>query len=421
VEEMPLMVAYPIIPFFFITGYAVWWIYTCLLIFSVQVPGYVANPTQFGPIPAISPFTFQVQADAIGWPRFDGTLSRPWPYGNSSGIVPTAPLNPTGYFFRPTWDTSMQNCLIIHFFHLLWTVQFFIFFSFLTLAGAVANWYFTPFTNKKDENGQVVMEDGKAVLCKERGDADNQLPESPIRASCCRAFRYNLGTVSLASLIIATIQFIQACILYAEEKTKGMGNETVRKIFFCLLMAFMKCMECCMKQVNRNGLVFVAVYGKPFCNSTCGAFELALANLGRIAWISMVGDFLMGIGKVFVAVLTAGICSLILYNPDYKGYVNTPSFIVTVIFILAWGVASMFMVVYECAIDTIFMCFLIDEENNGKKGQKYLAHPDLVKLISDTAEDDDAKAQAEFQKNQGKAPGDAPLASGSEMTAPNSK
>jgi hypothetical protein len=39
------------------------------------------------------------------------------------------------------------------------------------------------------------------------------------------------------------------------------------------------------------------------------------------------------------------------------------------------------------------MCFLIDEENNGKKGQKYLAHPDLVALISETAEDPDAKVR----------------------------
>ncbi len=49
-----------------------------------------------------------------------------------------------------------------------------------------------------------------------------------------------------------------------------------------------------------------AVYGSPFCPAACSAFALAFANLGRIAWISMVGDFLLGIGKVLVAALTTG-------------------------------------------------------------------------------------------------------------------
>ena len=42
------------------------------------------------------------------------------------------------------------------------------------------------------------------------------------------------------------------------------------------------------------------------------------------------------------------------------------------------------MIIYETAIDTIFLCFLIDEENN--KGGNMLASPDLQKIIDEHAE-----------------------------------
>jgi hypothetical protein len=168
--------------------------------------------------------------------------------------------------------------------------------------------YFTPWNHSPSLEGDDVF------TVKERGDGEHQLPESAVRKSCFRACRYNLGSVALAALIIAVIQFVQACIVYAERKAKESGmNETLRKLVFCLLMCFVKCVECCMKQVNRNGLVMVAVYGTPFCPATCGAFELAFASLGRVAWISMVGDMLMGVGKVLVALLTTGITGLLMY------------------------------------------------------------------------------------------------------------
>ena len=51
---------------------------------------------------------------------------------------------------------------------------------------------------------------------------------------------------------------------------------------------------------------------------------------------------------------------------------------------LAYIIASVFMIIYETAIDTIFLCFLIDEENN--KGGNMLASPDLQKIIDEHAE-----------------------------------
>lgn len=362
--DMPMMLFFPIFPFVILCGYFVWWIYTALTIYSVTVKTVVANPT---------------------FPSYGGMSMVPkgWPM---------VAINGTGLngFTTTTWDTSLQQAMVVHFFHLLWTTQFLIFWTFLVIAGACANWYFTPWNAEGTS--------------KPRGTDEGQLPDSAVLRSCLRTTRYHMGSISFASLIIAIIQFIQACILYAERKAKEANmNETLRCIIFGCLMCFMKCVECCMKQINRNGLVFTAVYGKPFCPAACGAFVLAFANLGRVAWISMVGDFLMGIGKVLVAALTTGLCALILFNGSYLAYISSPAFILTIIFILAWGIGSIFMVVYECAIDTVFMCFLIDEDNNKATG-KYLAHPDLLKLIDAVAASPEAQAEAEKRKTDGKVP-----------------
>jgi len=51
-----------------------------------------------------------------------------------------------------------------------------------------------------------------------------------------------------------------------------------------------------------------------------------------------------------------------------------------VIFVLAYLVATLFMALFETTIDTIFLCFLIDEELNKASGQMF-ASPSLQQLV----------------------------------------
>ena len=335
-EDLPLLAFFPLITFVGFAAYIIYWIYVCLLLFSVTTETVIASPTWTSAIPA-----------PYGWPSFAVT--------NSSA---------TGYKSHD-WDSSMQSSLVLHFFHLLWNVEFFRFLTFLSLSGAIANWYFVPY--KGDS--------------KPRGDADDQLSDSVIRDSFYRAIRYHLGSICLASLILAVINFIRAWILYLEEKArKADMNETLRCIIFGCINCFLKCVECFMRQINKNGMVFVAVYGSPFCPSAFSAFSLAWANIARVAFVSMVGNFLLGIGVVLVCVFTTGICSMILYSPEYLNNINSPVLPIVIVFIISYCIGTMFMEVYETCIDTVFMCFLIDEDQNKNSGN-YLAAPSLRKLI----------------------------------------
>lgn len=87
-------------------------------------------------------------------------------------------------------------------------------------------------------------------------------------------------------------------------------------------------------------------------------------------------------GKVAITILTAGICIFVMEQYEY--YVNNLSslfFPAILIIIISYGVASIFMVVFEVAIDTIFLCFLIDEQCH-INGSKY-ATEGIRKVIDD--------------------------------------
>jgi hypothetical protein len=72
----------------------------------------------------------------------------------------------------------------------------------MVMAGAVANWYFTP---------------SDALGNKPRGELRGTLPHSPICASIRRVLRYHIGTLAFGSLIIATIQFLRTILLYIQK------------------------------------------------------------------------------------------------------------------------------------------------------------------------------------------------------------
>lgn len=65
---------------------------------------------------------------------------------NPSQPVPTALQPYTGpTYLSRSFDTSMQRSMIYVFFHMFWNIQFLIYFTYLVIAGVIAQWYFTPY------------------------------------------------------------------------------------------------------------------------------------------------------------------------------------------------------------------------------------------------------------------------------------
>jgi len=68
----------------------------------------------------------------------------------------------------------------------------------------------------------------------------------------------------------------------------------------------MWCMEKCMKFLNKNAYIQTAIFGSNFCSSAKKAFFLILRNIARIGAVTLVSEFVIIIGKVFIMAMTGG-------------------------------------------------------------------------------------------------------------------
>lgn len=348
--DMKSMILFPLIPLVVALAYVAAWIVVALYIYSVA-----------------------------------STVTKTTPSTVTSGTS-----NPSTYQFYER-NTSFNNSLIYHFFGLLWNVQFLIYFSYMVLAGAVADWYFTPkgaFSkikknavaplssavnaweddNKKDKN--VASASAAAI---------GPVTRWPVASSLKRTLRFHLGTVAFGALIIAIINFIRAWVKYIEEKTKNKNN-TIQKVFFCMIQCFLKCLHCCADKISKNSFIWTAIWGDNFMSGAVGSFCLIWNNLARVAAINVVSAYLLFLGKVLVALGTTGISAIILvYGSEYKDDISSPILPLLIIFIISYAVSCLFMLVYDTTIDTIFLCFLVDEQYN--KNGNMMASKNLQELI----------------------------------------
>jgi len=248
----------------------------------------------------------------------------------------------------------------------------------LVIAGAIATWYFTRY----DQNGV------------------KNLPPNMVYHSSLRTCRFHLGSIALGSMILAIIQFIRAVLKYLELQTKKASPNRIQIIIFRLLQCCLGCVECCCDKINKNGYVWMSIFGHSFVPSVCNAWMLLWRNLIRVAAVHLVGEYVLFCGKVIVSLITTGLCGLIIkaFYGDTVSSIAMPCFI---IFILSFVVATLFMSLFSTTIDTVFLCFLIDEEMNKASGQMF-ASASLQQLVDAHAQTSQDMAMHQFALRQQK-------------------
>jgi len=245
----------------------------------------------------------------------------------------------------------------------------------MVLAGAFSSWYWT--LNKSD------------------------VPALPVLTSIGRTIRYHTGTLAFGSLIIAIIKMIRLMLQYIQDKLeeKGADNPVVKAIL-CICKCCFWCLEKFMKFINRNAYILTASQGTNFCRSAKQAFGLIFRNMVRVAVLDKVTDFLLFVGKL---VVTAVVALISFYyfsggiNEQTPASMRTPdlNYYFVPVFILAlvtYFIAACFFSVYAMAVDTLFLCFLVDsEQNDGSAEKPYYMSPKLMKILS-------VKNQAKYEK-----------------------
>eukprot|EP00198_Chlamydomonas_reinhardtii_P000183 XP_001689518.1 predicted protein [Chlamydomonas reinhardtii] len=262
------------------------------------------------------------------------------------------------------WNNNLKYAFIYHFFGLLWTNQVIIGFTYVTIAGAIAHFYWS------------------------RGDSAN-MPTFPILTSLKNTVVYHMGSICFGALIIAIIQFIRALLEYLDRKTKELqAQNKFAEWAMCIVKCCMKCLEWIVRFINRNAYIMIAIKGKGYCCAAMDAIALIVSNIGRIAVVNMVAAVLIFLGKVSVA-SAAGVIAYAMTEAKYynsqeeypETYLYSPVLVIAISVISAYAIAEIFFAVYEMAIDTIILAFCEDCSNGGPK----FAPPLLMEVMGKTA------------------------------------
>lgn len=108
----------------------------------------------------------------------------------------------------------------------LWTLFVLIGLSQLTVAGAVADWYWTADKKKK-------------------------LGHMPVLHAAWRAFRYHLGSVIIGALLITIVELIRLFLYQLQKQVASSTNPYLKYLVACA-QCCMKCIEMIMKWINRH-------------------------------------------------------------------------------------------------------------------------------------------------------------------------
>ena len=239
------------------------------------------------------------------------------------------------------WNDNTRRAIIFHCFGLLWIRAWILAVGNLVIAGATCDWFIVH---------------------------DKSMLSFPVYSSLMRTLRFHMGTAAFGSLIIATVQFIRWVFrYYMYQLAKLDKNNSIIKFLTCIGECCMACVERFLKFINRNAYIQTAMKGTNFCSSAKTATMLLIRNCLRVGALAALTTIFNNIGKLFIAVVTGLICALIIQGGDLASVTEAPIFSVTIIVILAFGIASAFIDVWDVVVESLFQCFCMDiEKGSGK-------------------------------------------------------
>lgn len=245
----------------------------------------------------------------------------------------------------------------------IWLLRFCYYWGYFVISGALADFYFSN-THKFGSGfgGQ------------------GQLDAWPVFRSMGRSFLH-FGTIAIVSFMMTVLDTFQLVSFL-----KWIRNNGTNWLPQCLLNGLSWIVD----KVNKNTLIYCALYGTDYGRSTVKSSALAISNVLRLSALKSVAWIATWFGSFFCASVST-IIGYLWFKMDGKAitteYVWLP-FICC--FVLAFIVTRYCMLCLLCALDTTFLCFLVDEQCN--RGDMF-ASMSLKHCIGESCEyfDTDAK------------------------------
>lgn len=246
----------------------------------------------------------------------------------------------------------------INLFATLWLIHFISGISQTTLAGAFASYYWA-YRKPKD------------------------VPFFAVTASFYRTVRYHLGDIAFGSFLIATIRYIRIVIEFIDNrirknKSQDVNNSVTRsatcffRIFFWLLDRFLK-------YIDRNAYIMMSMYGEGYLASAKRAVELLYKNSTRALVLDYVTYFVLLVSRLLIT----GIAGYITAQEMFTSNLHYKWLPIVLVVIGTYFISKGLFSVYSMAVDTLFICFLIDSTNNdGSIEKPYFMSKDLRRIMN---------------------------------------
>ncbi|ELK30700.1 Choline transporter-like protein 3 [Myotis davidii] len=131
--------------------------------------------------------------------------------------------------------------------------------------------------------------------------------------------------------------------------------------------------------LDGNAYVATAINGTEFCTSAKDALRLLSENSSRFTSVSCFGDFVVFLGKVLVACLTA-FGGLMAFN--YHRTLQVWAVPLLLAAALAYLVAHSFLSVFETVLGALLLCLAADlHTNDGSPGKPYFMDHELLSFV----------------------------------------
>lgn len=280
--------------------------------------------------------------------------------------------------------------ILYHFLSLYWVTQFILASTLTTAAGAVASYYWA-----KGET--AVWNGGEGSSWKGMG----WLPVFSTGRHVMKfsVGSMALGSLVVPPVEFAQI-FLRTLRTKLKSSQMTMPNGSVISTHGRYGICCLGCLDWTLARINRNAFIVISVSGKEFCKAAEKATKLVMGNASRVGDVIVIGDLILFLGKLCVSFACALFAFLMLDTHRYRishNRVSSPLFPVLLCWGFAYITASLFFAVGEMALDTVLLSYCIDAEEN--KGTALFAPPALVEGLNAFTERQEALEQArDFRK-----------------------
>ena len=211
----------------------------------------------------------------------------------------------------------------------------------------------------------------------------DDIPCFPVMVAMFRAFFWHSGSLALGAAIITIVQLIRLTLEYIRRKLKEGGENKAVEFLLCCLQCCFWCLEKCLRFINKNAYIMIAVTGKKFCTSAWKAVTILLTNIRGTIAINGITGFILFLGRILITG-GIGIGSFFWfskYNANQEEKLDYSVVPIAICTIGAYLVTSLFFSVYDMGIDTMFLCYCHDVDINNGADKPYFMTKSMQNIM----------------------------------------